>query len=111
MQGPTYHYDVLDYRVIDGDTIECVLDLGFNTQRKEVFRLKGIDCPEQNTEAGKIATGFLMSRLIEAQVVEAPITIVSTKFGKFRWLGTLYIDGVDMNEVMVEQGHAVRYLA
>ena len=44
-----YEYKAKLLRVIDGDTIDCVIDLGFNVRLKERIRLKGIDTPETRT--------------------------------------------------------------
>ena len=44
-----YEYKAKLLRVIDGDTIDCVIDLGFNVRLKERIRFKGIDTPETRT--------------------------------------------------------------
>ena len=44
-----YEYKAKLLRVIDGDTVDCVIDLGFNVRLKERVRLKGIDTPETRT--------------------------------------------------------------
>ena len=49
--------------VIDGDTVDLLVDLGFGIHVKERFRLYGIDAPEMPTEAGKIAKAYLESIL------------------------------------------------
>jgi micrococcal nuclease len=53
-----YIYQATLERVVDGDTVDIVIDLGFSTFRKERIRLYGVDAPEINTEAGKLAKGF-----------------------------------------------------
>jgi len=89
-------------RVVDGDTIDLVVDLGFRISINIRVRLADIDAPERYTDDGKKAT----ARLNEL----APrITSVSTqKTGKYgRWLGTLYDDeGNDINALLVREGHA-----
>jgi micrococcal nuclease len=54
-----YIYQATLERVVDGDTVDVVIDMGFSTFRKERIRLYGIDAPEINTEAGKLAKGFV----------------------------------------------------
>ena len=49
--------------VIDGDTVDLLVDLGFGIHVKERFRLYGIDAPEMPTEEGKIAKAYLESIL------------------------------------------------
>ena len=44
-----YEYKAKLVRVIDGDTIDCIIDLGFDVRLKERIRLKGIDTPETRT--------------------------------------------------------------
>lgn len=63
MKEPRFRYPVLEYRVIDGDTVECVLDLGWGNTKKVSIRILGVDAPESNTrrnllerEAGKLVT-------------------------------------------------------
>ena len=67
-----YIYKAELIRVIDGDTVELIIDLGFDTSRHERFRLYGIDAPEVNTAAGKEAKAWLWEALqpLEAIYVE-----------------------------------------
>jgi len=50
-------------RVVDGDTIDVLIDLGFDAYLKERLRLRGIDCPELSSEEGKRAKRFVEQRL------------------------------------------------
>nr|VFK06263.1 MAG: nuclease homologue [Candidatus Kentron sp. LPFa] len=98
-----YHrYRCSASRVVDGDTIDLVVDLGFRISIDVRVRLAGLDAPERYTDAGKKAT----ARLKEL----APrITSLSTrKTGKYgRWLGTLYDEeGNDLNAQLIREGHA-----
>ena len=51
-----YNYLALAERVVDADTIECRIDLGFNIQYLMHVRLKGVNAPERNTPEGKVMT-------------------------------------------------------
>lgn len=54
-----YQYRVKAIKVIDGDTVDVILDLGFHVTVTLRFRLAGINCPEMNTPAGKGAKAFV----------------------------------------------------
>ena len=58
-----FSYQAKLIEVIDGDTVDLLVDLGFGIHVKERFRLYGIDAPEMPTEAGKIAKAYLESLL------------------------------------------------
>lgn len=108
-------------RVVDGDTVDLIVDLGFNVNVKERFRLLGIDAPESRTrdleekQLGIASTNFL-KLLLKAKSMK--VTTKKDKKGKYgRWIGTLYIadryafeatkDWQNVNEMMVLNGHAV----
>ena len=106
-------------RVIDGDTVELLVDLGFHSHKVDRFRLSKIDAPElrgDNKEKGALAKTYLES-LILNRPEEWPLKILVEKdhdsFG--RWLGELFIwisddaisKEVSVNKQLVESGHAV----
>lgn len=101
--------------VYDGDTITAHVDLGFGVWAHKVkFRLLGIDTPEIRTRdseekiAGYRARDYLRTRVDEGD----EITIQSVSKGKYgRWLGVLYIDGVNINDELVSKGYAEPYLS
>ena len=96
-----YKYNARSVRVVDGDTIEAEVDLGFRTFRKDLFRLNGLNAPEHD----KVSTAFLTSALIGKNVV-----IESHKSEKYgRWLATIYADGVNVNQALIDMGYAVPY--
>ena len=100
----TYQAKLLD--VIDGDTVDLLIDLGFNVHAKERCRLYGIDAPEMPSEPGKIAKAYL-----ESLLKDAPVLFVATrkmtrkprektdKYG--RYLAVLYDGGnaVDLGDL------------
>jgi micrococcal nuclease len=88
-----YIYKADLIRVVDGDTVDLVIDLGFDTFRHERFRLYGVDAPEMNTEAGKEAKAWLIGVLgpygaIYVQTVQLETKAKRDKYGRF--LAVLY---------------------
>ena len=82
----SYVYRCALHRVIDGDTIEVMVDLGFKRYSREKVRIAGIDAPERNTEAGPHATEFTVHWCDGAELL-----LESHKSDSFgRWLGTIY---------------------
>ena len=110
----TYFVKSVD-RVVDGDTIDISIDLGFDLTKKERVRLAGIDTPEKRTkdqkekEMGYQATEFLEMHLMEAK----KLTVKTVKEGKFgRMLGWLYkseTDTTSINQIMIDKGYAWAY--
>jgi micrococcal nuclease len=109
-----YQYNVKISKVVDGDTVDVDIDLGFSTVlKKQRVRMMGIDTPESRTrdlvekKFGKAAKAHLKSILDAKQ-----ITLVSHDKGKFgRILGELFVDGetVSVNQRMINDHHAVPY--
>ena len=106
-----YEYRVSIDRVVDGDTVDCWIDLGYNLQIHKRIRFAGVNAPETRTrnkeekKRGLAAKKWLIDRL-EDQDVEMK-SYGSGKYGRI--LGELYIDDVNINADMVEKGHAVKY--
>lgn len=100
-----WHYYATLVRVVDGDTVDLDVDLGFHIKIRERFRLTGIDAPEPRGATrveGRAATAAL-KRLLEGR----QITVTSEKQGSFRrWLGSLMADDIDVSAWLVGQGHA-----
>tara|TARA_R100000656_G_scaffold88948_1_gene64865 strand:- start:664 stop:1065 length:402 start_codon:yes stop_codon:yes gene_type:complete len=110
-----YEYKVKEVvKVVDGDTIDVVIDLGFDLSKKERVRLAGIDTPESRTrdleekELGLEAKEYLATNLTNAK----QLMISTEKDGKYgRMLGTIHIndDIVSMNQQMIDKGYAWEY--
>lgn len=105
-----YHATVAD--VIDGDTLRLDVDLGFGIQTTMAVRLAGINAPEISTQAGKDAKAYVMDWVWGAarEVTLRTIKDRREKYG--RYLGTIHYRGSDttsLNDLLVEDGHAVRY--
>ena len=100
-----YIYKAELIRVVDGDTVDLIIDLGFDTLRKERFRLYGIDAPEMRTKAGKEAKAWLWEVLqpleaIYVQTIQLSTKAKRDKYGRF--LAVLYDDlgDIDANRAM-----------
>lgn len=111
--NPSYLYSATVIKVIDGDTIECNVDLGFSIFSKIRFRLYGIDTPEKNSkiielrEIANKATEF-----VKGAIDGKTITIQSTEKDKYgRWLGIVHIDSTQatLNEQLIALNLAKPY--
>ena len=108
-------------RVVDGDTIDVTIDLGFDLYKKERVRVAGVDTPEKRTRdleekaLGLDATKWLKDKL-DGAISGDDDLIIRTELvggmGKYgRLLGWLYIGDaeVSLNEQMIEEGYAWAY--
>ena len=110
-----YEYNVKILKVIDGDTVDVDIDLGFGVWlHKERVRMMGIDTPESRTrdleekKFGLLAKEWLMEKLDGEELIVT--TEVDNEKGKFgRILGTVWAEGININEQMIEEHMAVRY--
>ena len=107
-----YHYKAILNRIIDGDTIDVDINLGFSVKIKQRVRLYGINTPEVRTKdlnekkKGLEATEYLKKILPKEFVIET----ILNKRGKYgRVLGILWVKDVNINEKMVNEGYAKRY--
>ena len=117
-----YIYKAELVRVVDGDTVDLIIDLGFDTARKERFRLYGIDAPEMDTAKGKEAKKWLWDALqpleeIYVQTIQLATKAKRDKYGRF--LAVLYgfepvlsladgrkVNSCSINAKMIVEGHA-----
>ena len=110
-----YEYSCKVERVVDGDTIDVVLDLGFDILHKCRVRLYGIDTPESRTRnldekaRGKMASAFLSEAINTGKQVVIQTKLKDSK-GKYgRVLGDVVVDDVNINQQMVDKHLAVKY--
>tara|TARA_B100000427_G_scaffold267410_1_gene233081 strand:- start:663 stop:1124 length:462 start_codon:yes stop_codon:yes gene_type:complete len=108
-------------RVVDGDTIDVTLDLGFSLTKKERVRIAGVDTPEKRTRnleekaLGIDATNYLKDKLTDTLKGDDELVIRTELVGgvgKYgRLLGWLYIGDSDIsiNEQMITEGYAWPY--
>ena len=104
-------------RVVDGDTIDADIDLGFDISLTKRIRLAGIDTPESRTkdlkekELGIDAKNWLKHRLEDANdiIIRTELPDSTEKYGRI--IGHLYINGEDasLNNQMITEGYALEY--
>ena len=117
-----YNFRVVEInRVVDGDTIDVTIDLGFDLYKKERVRVAGVDTPEKRTKddeekaLGYDATHWLEDKLNGAITGDDDLVIRTELVGgvgKYgRLLGWLYIGDADLslNEMMIAEGYAWAY--
>jgi micrococcal nuclease len=104
-------------RVVDGDTIDADIDLGFDISLTKRIRLAGVDTPESRTTdkaekaLGLDAKHWLKHRLEEAKdiIIRTQLPDSTEKYGRI--IGQLYINGEDasLNNQMISEGYALAY--
>lgn len=109
-----YEYNCGITRVVDGDTVDAEIDLGFDIIYKSRVRLYGIDTPESRTrDLDEKARGKLAAKFLSDAILHADTLVIQTKLdkkGKFgRVLGVLVADGVDLNQALIDNHLAVAY--
>ena len=118
-----YNFRVTEIvKVLDGDTIDVEIDLGFDLYKRERVRVAGVDTPEKRTrdleekELGIDATNWLKKKLEDTIAGDGDELTIRTELkggvGKYgRLLGWLYINDeeVSLNEQMITEGYALPY--
>jgi len=110
-----YEYSCKVTRVVDGDTVDVILDLGFSILHKCRVRLYGIDTPESRTRnkdekiRGKLASAFLKNAIKKGKKITLRSKLKDSK-GKYgRVLGEIVVDEININQSMIINHMAVRY--
>lgn len=113
-----YTYPVNVLNVIDGDTVDVRIDVGFGIGLYDRLRLKGISAPELNTPEGRLAKSFLTDHLTKCPYVVL-CTTRAEKFG--RWLADIFAipnctnlhqiaaEGEYLNQMLIDKGFAEMY--
>jgi micrococcal nuclease len=104
--------------VVDGDTIDVDIDLGFNISYSQRVRLAGIDTPEsRTTDKKEKALGLEVKQRLKDVLANASVVVIRTqkpdsteKYG--RVLGWLFVDGAEksVNEALIADGYAWGYM-
>jgi|LakMenEpi03Aug12_release.lakeMendotaPanAssembly.Ray.scaffolds.fasta_scaffold122382_2 micrococcal nuclease len=104
--------------IVDGDTIDVDIDLGFNISYSQRVRLAGIDTPESRTkDKEEKALGLESKEFLKKAISSAKDVVIKTekpdsseKYG--RVLGWVFLDGSNksINEIMIDEGYAWSYL-
>ena len=111
-----YEYSATIRRWVDGDTVDVSLDLGFDILYNNRIRLYGINTPESRTRDLEEKKRGLAAkdRVKELCPVGSSITLKTTKDGRGKFgriLGEIFVPGAvqSINQLLVEEGHAVEY--
>ena len=116
-----YTYEAKLVKVVDGDTIDVTIDLGFDVSVKKRVRFEGINAPESRTrDLKEKALGLAAKDRVKAILEEnSCFTLESTEIGKYgRVLGKIYVNNLDgtecltqvcLNEQLIKEKHAVAY--
>jgi micrococcal nuclease len=110
-----FEYNATVIKVVDGDTIDAMVDLGFGTWKKVRIRMHGINAPESRTrnleekKKGLAAKARLIEMLEENK---NHFILISHGVGKFgRCLGEIYIKGhnTSLNKQLISEGYGTEY--
>ena len=116
-----YTYKISPLKVVDGDTIDADIDLGFDIKVKKRVRFMGINAPESRTRDLEEKAKGLAAKDRVKQLLDGcdNITLKSHGIGKFgRCLGEIMLDRIDgqekitlvsLNELLINEGHATEY--
>lgn len=107
MSDDGWHYNhVILLRVVDGDTVECIIDYGFTLKQIHMVRLARINAPELNKAGGQDAKKHLENLLISKNI---KFTTYKPKDKYGRYLADVYADNLYINQAMIDDGHATAY--
>ena len=116
-----YTYKISPLKIVDGDTIDAEIDLGFDIKVKKRIRFMGINAPESRTKDLEEKARGLAAKDRVKQLLEGceNIQLKSHGVGKFgRCLGEIFLDKIDgsekitlvsLNELLISENHAVEY--
>ena len=108
-----YEYKCEVKRIVDGDTVDVIIDLGFSIHFSTRVRLYGIDTPESRTrDKDEKVRGFLSKDYLKEWLDQGGVIIRThrDKKGKFgRVLGEMVVGGRNINLLMVDENYAVKY--
>lgn len=107
-----YNYNALITNVVDGDTVDAIIDLGFNVNLNVRIRLAGINTPEMKDkdllirEKAKQAKEFLSNKVLNKNIL-----LDSKGLDKYgRWIGTIHLDEEVINKSLIDSGLAIPYM-
>lgn len=101
--------------MVDGDTFDLRIDLGFHTERRGRFRLAAVDAPELPSAAGRLARDFVHQRLLSARtlVVKTQRTDIYGRYVTHAFysdaelpIADCFTKGTHLNNELLEAGHA-----
>lgn len=100
-----FEYKATVENVVDGDTVDALIDLGFKVYIKQRLRLSGLDTPERGQPGYAEAKAFVTEKVL-GKVVSIKTEKVS-KWGYF--LAEITVDGVSLNTQLLSSGLAKAY--
>jgi len=110
-----YKYNATCTRVVDGDTIDADVDLGFDMHFRTRFRLLGVNTSEiygVAKDSEEYKAGMISKARVEELILSKPILILTEKdrTGKYgRYLATVYVGDTNVNETLIKEGLAKAY--
>ena len=108
-----YIYNAMCIKVVDGDTIDAQIDLGFDTYKVIRIRLVGINAPESRTRDLEEKTRGLAAKQFVIDILKKHhnnFILHSQGVGKYgRCLGEIFLGDVKLNELLITEGHATAY--
>ena len=109
-----YQYKAIITKVIDGDTVDVDIDLGFEVWlRNQRIRLYGIDTPESRTsDKEEKVYGLAAKAFLKEALKQGPVTLRTVKDGKGKFgriLGEFIVNNININEFMIINYHGVAY--
>ena len=108
-----YTYEAKVLKVVDGDTIDALIDLGFDMHKSIRVRLVGINSPESRTRDLEEKKRGLAAKARLKEILKSnknKIILESHGVGKYgRCLGIIRIKDTNVNQQLVQEGHAVEY--
>jgi micrococcal nuclease len=97
-------------KIVDGDTLDVLVDLGFNVKIKVRVRLSGINAPESRTRNKEEKKLGLAAKQRLKELCCEDLILQSHGIGKYgRVLGEIWKRGVSLNRILVAEGHAKEY--
>ena len=108
-----YIYKAKCLRVVDGDTIDAQIDLGFDTHKVIRIRLVGINAAESRTKDLWEKERWLAAKKFVKDILKKhqnKFILESQGVGKYgRCLGEIFLGDVKLNDLLISEGHAVAY--
>jgi micrococcal nuclease len=102
-----YEYYTKIEKVVDGDTVDVFIDLGFSVWHKERIRLAGIDTAEKNTPLGKALKQFLVAN-IEGKTIRLQVS-KPDKYGRYLGVAFLKDSSISINDQLIKANLAKQY--
>ena len=107
-----FNYNAKVNRVIDGDTIDATLDLGFNVKLDLKIRMAGINTPELKSKDPEEKAKAQEARAFLKEKIEGKDIVLDSKgLDKYgRWIGVIRLGTENINDTMVKKNLAVKYM-